>query len=110
MINQKKKMRLTGILCDRLLQKLKKVLKFTFPSMTLLRMQGTQLLLLMKIKQTSHSTNYSTRLAETKVISNFDVVLFEGILAFYHQEHRNLMDMKLFVDTDADIRLARRGS
>lgn len=38
-----------------------------------------------------------------------DVVLFEGILAFYSQEVRDLFRMKLFVDTDADTRLSRRG-
>ena len=39
-----------------------------------------------------------------------DVVLLEGILVFYHKEVRDLFDMKLFVDTDADTRLARRGN
>jgi uridine kinase len=38
-----------------------------------------------------------------------DVVLLEGILVFYYQEIREMFDMKLFVDTDADTRLARRG-
>ena len=38
-----------------------------------------------------------------------DVVLFEGILMFYSQEIRDLFHMKLFVDTDADTRLSRRG-
>ncbi len=38
-----------------------------------------------------------------------DVVLLEGILVFYSKDVRNLFDMKLFVDTDADTRLARRG-
>ncbi|XP_072346858.1 uridine-cytidine kinase 2-like isoform X2 [Scyliorhinus torazame] len=37
-----------------------------------------------------------------------DVVLFEGILVFYSQEIRDLFQMKLFVDTDADTRLSRR--
>merc|ERR1719147_395253 len=37
-----------------------------------------------------------------------DVVLVEGILVFYYQQMRDLFDMKLFVDTDADTRLARR--
>ncbi|XP_051153330.1 uridine-cytidine kinase isoform X2 [Leptopilina boulardi] len=37
-----------------------------------------------------------------------DVVLFEGILVFYHQKIRDLFHMKLFVDTDSDTRLARR--
>jgi uridine kinase len=38
-----------------------------------------------------------------------DVVLFEGILVFYFPEIRDLFHMKLFVDTDSDTRLARRG-
>ena len=38
-----------------------------------------------------------------------DVVLVEGILTFYQQEVRDLFDMKLFVDTDSDTRLSRRG-
>ena len=37
-----------------------------------------------------------------------DVVLVEGILVFYYLNMRNMFDMKLFVDTDADTRLARR--
>lgn len=37
------------------------------------------------------------------------MVLFEGILAFYSQKVRDLFRMKLFVDTDADTRLSRRG-
>lgn len=39
-----------------------------------------------------------------------DVVLFEGILMFYSQEIRDLFQMKLFVDTDPDTRLSRRGT
>ena len=38
-----------------------------------------------------------------------DVVLFEGILVFYFPQIRELFHMKLFVDTDSDTRLARRG-
>lgn len=38
-----------------------------------------------------------------------DVVLFEGILVFYFKELRDMYHMKLFVDTDPDTRLARRG-
>jgi uridine kinase len=37
-----------------------------------------------------------------------DVILVEGILIFYFPELRNLFQLKLFVDTDADTRLARR--
>lgn len=38
-----------------------------------------------------------------------DVVLFEGILVFYPQIVREMFHMKLFVDTDSDVRLSRRG-
>ncbi|VDK30340.1 unnamed protein product [Gongylonema pulchrum] len=37
-----------------------------------------------------------------------DVLIFEGILAFHSQKLTDLMDMKVFVDTDPDTRLARR--
>jgi len=37
-----------------------------------------------------------------------DVVLVEGILVFYYPRMRDLFHLKLFVDTDADTRLARR--
>ena len=36
-----------------------------------------------------------------------DVVLVEGILVFYFARIRDLFDLKLFVDTDPDTRLAR---
>ena len=39
-----------------------------------------------------------------------DVLLFEGILVFYFPEIREVFHMKLFVDTDADTRLSRRGN
>ena len=51
----------------------------------------------------------SSRLRDEWVtIYQADVVLFEGILAFYLAEMRDLFHMKLFVDTDADTRLSRR--
>ncbi|TYG49472.1 hypothetical protein ES288_D10G097000v1 [Gossypium darwinii] len=37
-----------------------------------------------------------------------DDIILEGILVFHDQCVRNLMNMKIFVDTDADVRLARR--
>ncbi len=37
-----------------------------------------------------------------------NVIIFEGILAFAAPQIRRLMDLKVFVDEDADIRLARR--
>lgn len=37
-----------------------------------------------------------------------NVIIFEGILTFYNPKVLSLLDMKVFVDTDADIRLCRR--
>ena len=36
------------------------------------------------------------------------MIIIDGILIFENKELRDLMDIKVFVDTDADIRLARR--
>lgn len=36
------------------------------------------------------------------------IILVEGILIFAEKELREMMDMRIFVDTDADIRLIRR--
>ncbi|CAH9143543.1 unnamed protein product [Cuscuta epithymum] len=37
-----------------------------------------------------------------------DVIILEGILIFHDPRVRDLMNMKIFVDIDADVRLARR--
>jgi uridine kinase len=36
------------------------------------------------------------------------VIIVEGILIFEHKALRDLMDIKIFVDTDADVRILRR--
>ena len=36
------------------------------------------------------------------------VILVEGILIYHSEELRNLLDIKIFVDTDADVRILRR--
>jgi uridine kinase len=49
-------------------------------------------------------------LDKTETISGADVVIIEGILIFFTKEIREMMDMKIFVDTDSDVRLARRSN
>lgn len=49
------------------------------------------------------------RLEDRITVYPADVVLFEGILVFYPQKVRDMFHMKLFVDTDSDVRLSRRG-
>ena len=48
------------------------------------------------------------RKSETITIEPKPVILVEGILIFAEPEILNQLDIKIFVDTDADIRLARR--
>ncbi len=54
--------------------------------------------------------NFATyrRMPETKRVEPRDVIILEGILIFVAPELRELMDIKIFIDTDADERLIRR--
>ena len=49
-----------------------------------------------------------TRTAETYHLEPQPVILVEGILIFVDKELREMMDIKLYVDTDADLRFIRR--
>ncbi|HEY9576097.1 MAG TPA: uridine kinase [Pseudobacillus sp.] len=49
-----------------------------------------------------------TRSAETIRMEPKDVIILEGILVLEDERLRDLMDIKLFVDTDADLRIIRR--
>lgn len=49
-----------------------------------------------------------TRSAEVISVEPKEVIILEGILILEDERLRNLMDIKLFVDTDADIRILRR--
>lgn len=48
------------------------------------------------------------RTDETRRIEPADVIIVEGILVFQSKALRDLMDIKIFVDTDADERIIRR--
>ena len=48
------------------------------------------------------------RLTETVRVMPSKVLIIDGILIFENKQLRDLMDMKVYVDTDADLRLARR--
>ncbi|MCA1056241.1 uridine kinase [Rossellomorea aquimaris] len=49
-----------------------------------------------------------TRSDETILVEPKDVIILEGILVLEDERLRNLMDIKLYVDTDADLRIIRR--
>ncbi|MDD5858809.1 MAG: uridine kinase [Eubacteriales bacterium] len=48
------------------------------------------------------------RSSSTLTIRPSRVIIVEGILIFASEELRNLMDIRIFVDTDADVRILRR--
>ncbi len=48
------------------------------------------------------------RTEETVLVEPRPVILLEGILLFAEPKLRKLLDFKIYVDTDADVRLARR--
>ena len=45
---------------------------------------------------------------ETKKIENAKVIIMEGIFALHNQKIRDLLSIKIYVDTPSDIRLLRR--
>ncbi|MCM2531562.1 uridine kinase [Neobacillus pocheonensis] len=54
--------------------------------------------------------DYSIHTRSEKIIpvEPKDVIILEGILVLEDERLRNLMDIKLYVDTDADLRIIRR--
>ena len=49
-----------------------------------------------------------TRSGEVRHVKACSVILLEGILILENEEVRSRLDMKIFVDTDADVRIVRR--
>ncbi|KAM3302648.1 Uridine kinase-like protein 2, chloroplastic [Capsicum baccatum] len=52
--------------------------------------------------------SYKNDVFPLRRVNPSDVIILEGILIFHDPRVRGLMNMKIFVDTDADVRLARR--
>lgn len=49
-----------------------------------------------------------TRKSETKRVEPRDIIIVEGIMILVEPEVRELLDIKIFVDTDCDLRIIRR--
>jgi uridine kinase len=56
----------------------------------------------------SYDFTVHARTAQTRTVQPRPVILIEGILIFADRALRELMDVRIFVDTDADLRLIRR--
>ena len=66
----------------------------------------------LKAGQTIHSPVYDygihNRTDKTVEVRPTKVVIIEGILIFQNPDLRDLLDIKIFVETDADVRILRR--
>ncbi|MCC6397028.1 MAG: uridine kinase [Bacteroidetes bacterium] len=60
------------------------------------------------IEQPIYNFTTHRRLEATRTLVPREIIIIDGILIFVDKELRELMDIKIFVDTDADERLIRR--
>ncbi len=59
------------------------------------------------VEQPTYSYTLSNRLPETVHVEPKPVILIEGIMTLVNKELRDMMDIRIFVDTDSDERLIR---
>ncbi|AWN33081.1 MAG: uridine kinase [Lactobacillus sp.] len=74
----------------------------------LLRKQLSDLLNYQPIEMPVYDFKEHTRSKETVHTEPADIIILEGILVLANKEIRDLMDIKVYVDTDDDIRFIRR--
>ena len=61
-----------------------------------------------RIEKPTYDQSKHTRSDITEVIEDRDVIILEGIFVLAEEEVRDLCDILIYVDTDADIRFIRR--
>ena len=76
--------------------------------MPLLEAQLSQLMHRKPIEMPIYDFTEHTRSNETIHVEPADIIILEGILVLFNEDIRNLMDIKVYVDTDDDIRIIRR--
>ena len=60
------------------------------------------------IEKPTYDYTVHNRSEVTEIVHPSDVIILEGLFALYTKEIRDLEDIKIFVDTPADIRFIRR--
>ena len=60
------------------------------------------------IEKPIYNFEIHNREEETKTVEPREIVIVEGILILQEPELRDLLDIKIYVDTDADVRIIRR--
>lgn len=74
----------------------------------LLKQHLSELLKNKAIEKPLYDFERHTRKKETEIVQPKDIIILEGIMILDDIELRNLLDIKIFVDTDADVRIIRR--
>lgn len=60
------------------------------------------------IQKVSYNFSSHTRSSETSEIASADIIIIEGILVLTEDKIRSLLDLKIYVQTDDDVRILRR--
>ncbi|WP_020008504.1 uridine kinase [Salinicoccus albus] len=68
----------------------------------------SQLLKRQPVEVPTYNYEIHTRSDTTIYVEPRDVIIIEGIFALENESLRDLMDVKIYVDTDSDIRILRR--
>ncbi len=88
----------------------RKLLNFDHPDaieFDLLHQHIQQLKAGFSIEEPNYSYITCTRSKETTTVNPRPVVIVEGIMMLYNKAIRNLLDIKVFVDCESDLRLSR---
>lgn len=70
--------------------------------------QVLQLLDRQSIEKPQYDYTQHTRASDTQTVEPKDIIVLEGMLILEDERIRNLLELKVFVDTDADVRILRR--
>ncbi|ADQ66854.1 uridine kinase [Halogeometricum borinquense] len=60
------------------------------------------------IEMPKYDFEVHNRKDETETVEPTDVIIIEGILALHDEEINEMFDLRLYVETDADVRILRR--
>jgi uridine kinase len=74
----------------------------------LLREQVSSLLEGQSVEMPQYDFSEHNRKPEPKEVEPTDVIILEGILALHDDALNEMMDLRLYVETDADVRILRR--
>lgn len=74
----------------------------------LMRDQLAQLLAGQSVEMPQYDFEIHNRREERETVAPTEVIILEGILALYDDDINEMLDLRLYVETDADVRILRR--